>query len=248
MTRWIRSPAVRALLLAASSSVWLPCRVAAQEAEASSWTFSVAGELVSRFIWRGLELHDKPSLQPEALLEYGSLSFGLWTSLPLGGSYKEVDIYVSWYRQFSAGELTVTGTDYFYPGQPGDFGDFFNYGGVVDGEATGAHTIELGAEFTPSVAPVTFMLAWNAYNDPDRSLFGQVSGDVSLPLFDLTGEFGFLLNDSPDYYGAGAWHATNYTVRASRSFPLGSLEPHVSVALIRSAIMDEYYWVFAVGL
>ncbi len=251
MTCRIRRQAASALLLAALLGPCLPGAAAAQE-PTSGWTVGVAGAAVSRYIWRG-ELLDRAALQPDVSLAHGAFTVGVWSSWGLygndaldGRTFKEIDTYVSWVRDLRPGELTLNATDYYFPG-PGDPGRFSNFGGVVNGQATGAHTVEVGAAFAPSVVPLTFMVAWNVYNDPDHSLFAQVSSQVSLPFVDLDGDIGFLLNDSPHYYGNRAGHAMDYTLRATRTFSIGTLKPYVSAAVVRSVVVDGTYGVFAVG-
>lgn len=249
MTRWMhRSSPGRALLLAALLTPCLPGTGAAQDDGPIAWSFGVGGEIVSQYVWRGLLLHDQPSIQPDLHVEHGNFSAGVWSSWPLKGDVNEIDTYLSWFQEVAAGEFGLTLTDYYYPHINGDLGTFTNFDGVVDGEATGGHTLEIGAEFSPTAIPLTFTAAWNAYNDPDHALYGAVSGEVSVPsLFDLDGEIGLLLKDSPSYYGASAG-LMGLRVRATRSLTLGTLEPYVSIAYNRSTFLKENYWVFALGL
>ena len=245
MTHWIQRSTGRAFLLVALFGVFAAAPLSGQEEEGPAWSVGFAGELTSQFIWRGLELHDGPSFQPDVWLERGNVAIGIWSSWALDGEYHEVDTYISWYHELPVGELTLLATDYFYPKE--DFG-FFEFGGVKDGEPTGGHTVELGAQFSPSALPLTFELGWNAYGDPDKALFGGVGTEFSIPmLFDVGAEAGFLLNDSPWYYEADAGQLLDYRVSVSRGLSLGNFEPYVSAAVVRSALMEKTYWVFAVG-
>jgi hypothetical protein len=159
-------------------------------------------------------------------------------------AYHEVNTYLSWSWELPVGDLTLSATDYFYPKEDGGFP---NFGGVVGQEATGGHTLELGATLTPGALPLTFEVGWNAYNDPDRALFGAVSTGFSLHLFDLGAEFSMLLKDSPTYYEAAAGDLLDFWVWMSRSLAVGGFEPYASASLVRSALLDRTFWVFAVG-
>ncbi|MEQ9401346.1 MAG: hypothetical protein RJQ04_19425 [Longimicrobiales bacterium] len=247
MTSTIRSSIGRALPLAAALTLGLPALAQAQDEEASGVTVGVAGEIVNQFVWRGLLLNDGLSLQPDVWLESGNLSFGVWSSIPLDGDFSEVDTYLSWYQELPVGELTLTAFDQFYPGEEDEFDDFGNFGGVEDGEPTGAHTVELVAEFSPTALPLDFMLGWNVWNDPDKALYARVGTGLSFPAFDLDGAIGFSLNDSPYYYGSEGGDVLDYVVSASRAFALGAFEPYASVTYVRSAVEDANYWVFALG-
>ncbi len=248
MIHWMhRSSAARVGPLTALVTLLFASGGAAQEDAPAGWSFGVSGDIVSQYVWRGLRLHDHPSVQPDIHVEHGGFSAGVWSSWPLEGDVNEIDSYVSWSRDATAGAFGLTLTDYYYPYLQGDAGSFTNFGGVVDGEATGGHMLEIGAEFTPAALPLTFMVGWNAYNDPDHALYAAVSSEFSVPtLFDLDGAVGFLLGDSPNYYGADAG-LTNFMVRATRSISLGAFEPHVSAAYTRNAFLNENYWVFALG-
>ncbi len=242
MTHRIPRPSARRmLLLAVVLSAVLPVAGAAQQASKKTpWTIGADGELVSQYVWRGLVLNSHPSIQPEVYLEHGNFDLGVWASYPFDGSYREIDTYLSWSHSFPAGELDLNAQDYYYP----QYSGFFDFS-----QAAGGHTGELSGAFTPTAVPLTFTLAWNAYDDPDHSVFAKVSGEHSLDgIVDLDANIGFLLNNSPYYYGGSAGDVTNYTIKATRSFPLGRLSPHVSVALTRSALLRKTLWVFAVGL
>jgi hypothetical protein len=252
MIRRNRSQAVRALMLAAILSPGCPGVAAAQAEPSGGWTVTVEGALVSRYIWRG-EVLDRANLQPDVHVSDRTVTIGVWSAWGVernpdlnGRDYEEIDTYLSWDREFGAGELTLTGTDYYFPG-PGDTGRFTNFGGVVNGQSTGAHTEEIAGQFTPSAVPVTCMVAWNAYNDPDHSLFAELSSQVSLRFVRLDGDIAFLLKDSPRFYHNLAGQAMEYALRATHSFSLRSFEPYVSAAVVRSAVVGRTYGVFAIG-
>lgn len=259
MTHRILNSAGRALLFAALLSPFLPGMAAAQADSGSGWGVGVSGEIVSRYLWRGLLL-DRGGIQPDVYVEHGNLTVGVWSAWGLwknndpesdlyGSTYQEIDTYLSWDQDVSVGTLTFTGTDYYYPMLPGDAGSFTNFKGVKNGEATGAHTVELAAEFAPNIVPLSVMVAWNAYNDPDHAVYAQVNGSVTVPVvnIDLDGDIGFLLKDSPNYYGNLAGHAMEYTLKATRSFPLFGFEPYISAAVTRAPAMGTTYGIFAIG-
>lgn len=238
-TRRTSPPSGLLLVLASMLVACLPGSGAAQANPSAVWSIGVDGELVSQYVWRGLQLNSHPSIQPEAQVVYRSVTLGAWASYPFDGSYREIDTYLDWSYQLPTGALELGFQDYFFP----ESGGFFDFS-----QATAAHTGEVHAAYTPSVVPVTVLLAWNVYDDPGHSLFAKVSGRASLHVVDLDANIGLLLKDSPGYYGGRAGDATNYTVRATRSFPLGVGNPHVSVALTRSALLRKTLWVFAVGM
>ena len=236
MTQWIKSKNELMFVLAAAFIPFAPSGASAQ--------VGIAGEVTSSYVWRGFEIDDAFQAQPDVWFDVGNLTFGAWSSWALNGDGSEIDLYVSLYKELPFGELNLSVTDYFYPQAEGDLSSFSNFNGGGDG----AHMRELGAEFTPTAAPLTFMVAWNAYNDPDNAAYGQVGTDFSLGDFaDVHGEAGLLLTDSENYYGGSAGDITHFGVFLSRGLSLGEVAPYISTGFVRSEIEDSNYWIFAIG-
>jgi hypothetical protein len=102
----------------------------AQEDE-SPW--GVSCDIYNRYIWRGADFGNNPSIQPGITYTAGSLTLGAWSAWQFGGEGSENDLYAS----YSIGDYSITITDYYFPGaSPG--GDF----NKTDSD-TGAHNIEL---------------------------------------------------------------------------------------------------------
>jgi hypothetical protein len=72
-------------------------------------SFSFNGDLVSRYIWRGLPLDLHANIQPYASVTYKNFTLGAWGSYALSNQYAEADLYLS----YSAGALTFTISDYY---------------------------------------------------------------------------------------------------------------------------------------
>ena len=102
----------------------------AQEDE-SPW--GVSCDIYNRYIWRGTDFGNNPSIQPGITYTAGSLTLGAWSAWQFGGEGSENDLYAS----YSIGDYSITITDYYFPGaSPG--GDFNE-----TASDTGAHNIEL---------------------------------------------------------------------------------------------------------
>ena len=106
--------------------------------EPSPW--SVSCDLASRYVWRGTDFGNSPSIQPGISYNAGSFTFGAWSAWQFNGVANENDIYAS----YAFGDYSVTVTDYYFPGS-----DFME--ADVD---TGAHNIELS--LSGSLAGVGF--------------------------------------------------------------------------------------------
>ncbi len=88
--------------------------------------FSVGADLVSRYIWRGVDYGNAPAVQPTVEFSAGNLAIGAWGSYALGSNdgtstFREADLYASYGFDFG---LSLGITDYYYPGTKwGEFGD-----------------------------------------------------------------------------------------------------------------------------
>ncbi|MDF1574302.1 MAG: hypothetical protein P1P86_03815 [Bacteroidales bacterium] len=88
--------------------------------QVSSSPFSVGGDFVSSYLWRGTRFGTGPAIQPYVELSLGNFSAGGW------GSYcfttneaAEADLYLSYGFDFG---LRIGVTDYYFPGS-----DYFDY-------------------------------------------------------------------------------------------------------------------------
>ena len=116
------------LTLIAAMTMISPMHVQAQESESP---FSVGGDLVSSYLWRGTKFGTGPAIQPYLELALGNFAIGGW------GSYcfttneaAEADLYVSYGFDFG---LSIGLTDYYFPGSP-----YFDYS-----TESGSHAFEV---------------------------------------------------------------------------------------------------------
>ncbi len=139
--------------------------------EESPW--SVGGDFVSRYVWRGVNLGgSSPSIQP--YLEYGfgtndhSFSIGAWGAYSLSGTQtgQEADLYLS-YTVKDMFSLTVT--DYFFPDETIGRNKYFNYNMDWDKINSGetkqtGHVVEAAISFNGTEKiPISIMFAMNIW-------------------------------------------------------------------------------------
>jgi len=99
----------------------------------SKWNVNFDVSLTSRFIWRGLELGEYPSIQPNATFSKGNFFAGIWSSHALSPAetakgnitgYKEVIPYIGYGFKISKNSnLTLMLLDHYNP----NFGDFLDF-------------------------------------------------------------------------------------------------------------------------
>ena len=95
--------------------------------KSSLW--AVSCDVASRYVWRGTDFGNSPSIQPSLSYTSGALTLGAWSAWQFSGQANENDLYAS----YALGNYSFTLTDYYFPGT--DFNE-------TDAE-TGSHNIEL---------------------------------------------------------------------------------------------------------
>lgn len=151
--------------------------------EESSSPFSVGGNFVSSYLWRGIKIGTGPAIQPYVELGLGNFAVGGWGSYCFTGDEgAEADLYLSYGFDFG---LSIGMTDYYFPGSK-----YFDYS-----TATGSHAFEvnLGYELGGLSLKANYFL-----NEAGGA--GTPGGDMYFESGYSLGSFGFVL-------GAGnGWH------------------------------------------
>ncbi len=112
------------------SMIFTPGNLNAQQEDSSS-PFSVGGDLVSSYLWRGTKFGTGPAIQPYVELGLGNFSIGGWGSYCFtSDEAAEADLYLSYGFDFG---LSIGMTDYYFPGT-----DYFEYS-----TESGAHAFEI---------------------------------------------------------------------------------------------------------
>ena len=112
------------------SMIISPITLNAQQEESPS-PFSVGGDLVSSYIWRGTKFGTGPAIQPYVELALGNFAIGGWGSYCFTSDEgAEADLYFSYGFDFG---LSIGMTDYYFPGTP-----YFDYS-----TETGSHAFEI---------------------------------------------------------------------------------------------------------
>ena len=224
------------------------------------FSFGVAADVVSSYVWRGLEASADPNLQPSAWLTWGPLEVGTWGSYSLGDDgFREQDFWIAYYfPESSAGGFAIGLNDYYLSD---DFGsDLFEFDGVADcpaGEsgfgdpprcAVGPHTTELFGSFTSATIPLNLLVAYNVHNDPENALYGEAAFTPAFNGFELTFVAGGVLGESEYYYGTDGAALTNLSAGIGRTLEVGSLFIPVGVDAIYNPHFEESFFVARAGI
>jgi len=95
-----------------------------EQEEEKNFSVDVSADLVSRYVWRGINLSESPSIQPNLAFAYKGFSFGSWASYSFAReSFQEVDLFLT----YETDHLNFTINDYYNPlDSLGNVGDYFH--------------------------------------------------------------------------------------------------------------------------
>lgn len=129
----------------------------AQTEEEKESPFSVGADVVSRYVWRGLDFGSSPSIQPNVEYSKGGFAIGAWGAYTTNGNQtQEADLYLSY--TFLDDKFTIMATDYFFPVDGMD-NCYFDYT-----DTTTSHVMEVSASFNGTESlPLSFLVAVNVY-------------------------------------------------------------------------------------
>ena len=111
-------------------------------------------DFYNRYVWRGMDIANTPSLQPAMSLGYHGVEVGVWGAYTLSNEASEsdeIDFWCSYTLPFKSGQsITLIATDYYFPNAGIRFFNFNDYDAVKDDTIPdpGAHLLELGLSFT----------------------------------------------------------------------------------------------------
>lgn len=182
-------------------------------------------DFYNRYVWRGLDIANTPSIQPALSLGYSGFEIGIWGAYTLSNEMSEsdeIDFWCSYTQEFECGaSVTAMITDYYFPNAGIDFFNFNNYDATDDeGEPDpGAHTLEAGLSITgPASFPITVSGYINFHNDEGNNTYFQVDYPVMISETELNLFCGFTggSEDNPDYYGTDEFAFINVGVSVAR--------------------------------
>ena len=204
---------------------------------------SFGADIYSRYVWRGLDFGESLSTQP--YLEYSSAGFtiGTWASYSIsqdGSGSNEHDFYIGYSADLESGANISFGvTDYYFPSPGG--APFFDFDGVEDDAATGAHFIEPYFSVTgPESFPVSLYGSVFVHNDPDNSFYLEASVPLaSTEEVELGLVSGFVLGESAAY-GTNTLTLINLGLMAGREIKITeSFSLPVSLGFVLNATPDN---------
>ena len=186
---------------------------------------TVGVDYFNRYVWRGLDIANTPSLQPTLSLGFDGFETGVWGAYTLSNQQSESDEIDFWIGYTHEIENTISISaviiDYYFPNVGIDFFNFNNYDDELDDGTPdpGAHTLEAGLSLTgPESFPVTLSGYINFYNDAGNNTYFQIDYPVKINETDLNIFMGATggSKDNSGYYGTDDLQVINVGAQASR--------------------------------
>jgi hypothetical protein len=241
------------------------------EAKDKGATLNFGADIMSRYIWRGIDYGNSPAIQPNLYFSWKGLNVGAWGSYSFApyrtmvndtvsknmGNYTEMDMYVSYTLKW----FTLMFFDFYIPNSlDANYTgikryQYFNY----DNKTTG-HTFEVSLAFTgPAKFPLKVFVGTLVYgNDKAKDSLGKYSNvnknnystylEVSYPfsirkIIDLN----CFVGGTPfpgSWYGLKAG-ITNVGITAKKTIPVTkSYGIPVQVSLISNPMTQKMFLVF----
>lgn len=200
-------------------------------------------DLYNRYVWRGLDIANTPSIQPTFSIAYAGLELGTWGAYTLSNEAAgsdEIDFWLGYTKELENGAaISAVVTDYYFPNAGIELFNFNNYDAVVDDTIPdpGAHTLEIGLSVTgPETFPVTLSGYMNVHNEAGNNTYFQLDYPVTVNETEICLYVGAAVGskENPDYYGTDDLQVINLGITASREIKMSesfSLPLNVSFIL-----------------
>lgn len=208
--------------------------------------WSTGFDLVNQYIWRGIQVDNGVNIQPYLMYNRNGFESGVSASTSAANNFNEISFWTSYTISAKSFDVTLYLGDFYYDSGSGDF---LNFKGVNEGQPDGAHYLESYIEFSSTRIPVSFLLSGVIWNDPDQSMYAQVTYSQSIAdETEAAFKFGMALKESDNWYytrkagiiNISAELAKEIKVTESFSFPL-------SGEAVFNPYSESFYVVMRIG-
>jgi len=236
-------------------------------------TLNFGADIMSRYIWRGIDYGNSPAIQPTLYFSWRGLNIGAWGSYSFApyramindtvsvnmGSYSEMDMYVCYTLKW----FTLMFFDFYIPNSLDanytgirQF-QYFNY----DKKNTG-HTFEISLTFAgPEAFPIKFFAGTLVYgNDKAKDTLGWYANEnknnystyleLSYPVKFRKIDLNFFVGGTPS---GGSWYSpsagfTNVGITAKKAIPITkSYSFPIQCSLITNPSSQKIFLVFGIS-
>lgn len=123
-------------------------------------------DVMSRYVWRGADFGNSPSIQPDISFTSGNLTIGSWAAMATNGNPagSEIDFYLS----YALGNFAISVTDYTFPEDP-----------VSNYFSSSSHFVEIGLGWEgSSTFPISISTGMFVTNDDDYSIYTELGYSI----------------------------------------------------------------------
>lgn len=170
---------------------------------------------MSRYIWRGTDFGNSPSIQSTLALGIWGLEIGAWGAYQLGRDASslpadELDLYLGYSAELGNTTLDFILTDYYFPNVGAKFGNY--------NDSSGAHTFEIGG--TVSLSSIYLSAFVNIYNDADYSSYFELGYGTTAKNVELSFFVGATPGGDGMYYGTDSFNVINIGITAIKEIKI----------------------------
>ena len=221
---------------------------------------SIGTDIMSRYVWRGFDIGESPSIQPTVEYGVGGLAIGFWGAYPtadVSTGTEEVDFYGSYsFDLKKSGSLSIGFTDYMFPTTSGfHIGNFNNYDGMkiydnVDTVYGGSHYIEINAGYSgPENFPISLSFNVFVLNLEYNPIYFQVGYSASVEDVGLDFFVGGTTGDDNMYYATDSFGLINVGITASKEIKVtDDFSIPISGSIIVNPKTEDLFYVLGLSL
>jgi uncharacterized protein (TIGR02001 family) len=201
---------------------------------------NVGVDYASRYVWRGFDFGNSPSIQPMVSFTSGGFEIGAWAAYATNGDPdgSEIDFYASYTLETEGGDFSLSVTNYTFPDEPGSY------------FSKDAHFIELGLGYSTGLTEnLGLFLSGNIFvhNDDDNSIYGELGFEYEANDYTLTVFSGFSPVESATY-GNSTFAFINTGFSVSKELKISDVfSVDVSSSVISNLHARKAFFVFGFG-
>lgn len=211
---------------------------------------TAGADLVSRYVWRGMDIGKSPAIQPTLSLNKGGFEAGIWGSYALNETASdsdEIDVWLGYTFNLKSLSFTTLVTDYYFPNSGLKFGNFNDFD---DPNGAGAHTLEAGVTISSESFPVSLSAYSNFHNDAGNNTYYQLDYSTQVTDYEISLFCGFTpgSDENPDYYGADSFSVINLGVKADKQIKITEeFSVPISISFLVNPEIDQTYLIFTMS-
>ena len=217
----------------------------------SAQELSVGTDIVNRYLWRGTDFGDSPSIQPTVELGAGGFAVGFWGAYPTNNDThaEEVDFYAGYNIDInSSGSIYLGFTDYMFPTAGFELTNFNNYD---DPDGAGSHFIEVNAGYSgPESFPISLSFNIFVHNVMDNPIYFELGYSLAVQDVGLDFFVGGSAGDGAAYYGSTkTFDIVNAGITASKEIKFtDDFSLPVFGSIIVNPATESLFYVFGFSL